>query len=71
MQEHSGNKRTEIVQETRENIAIDIGKLVATFFIIMIHCSPTADEVSLVFRGGYLEDRSSFLFCECGFFSEQ
>lgn len=35
----------------KENFAIDLGKLIATLFIIMIHCSPFAEETPLVFRG--------------------
>lgn len=37
--------------EHKENLAIDLGKLVATIFIIMIHCSPTAGETPIVIRG--------------------
>ena len=52
----------------KENFAIDLGKLVATFFIIMIHCQPIAGEVPLVIKGGIWRLGVPFFLVASGFF---
>lgn len=42
----------EVVNQ-KENFAVDLGKLIAALFIVMIHCSPFGEETPLVFRGGF------------------
>lgn len=46
--------------EHKENLAIDLGKLVATIFIIMIHFSPFSEKTPIVIKGGVLAAWSSF-----------
>ncbi len=60
--------REEQTTRRKENVAIDLGKMFATLFIVMIHCSPIKGMTPLVLRGGIWRLGVPFFFITSGLF---